>query len=44
MKYHIHLEDGRRIASFSDECERDYCIDLFRELYPDCIFDAVDDK
>ena len=42
MEYHIKVESGETIASFVNECDRDCCIDMFRDLYDDCTFDAVD--
>jgi len=42
MKYHIET-DGQRIASFAHEGDRDLCLDMFEEAYPDCTFDAIEE-
>ncbi len=43
MEYHIKVESGKTIASFVNECDRDYCIDTLRDIFADCTFDAVND-
>lgn len=44
MNYHIKVESGETIASFVNESDRDYCIDTLREIYDDCVFDAIDEE
>ncbi len=44
MKYHIKNLSGETIASFLNESDRNYCIDILRDLYDDCVFDAVNGK
>ena len=41
MDYHIVNEAGDRIASFVNECDRDYCLDTLQEVFPDCTFTGV---
>ncbi len=42
MNFHIKLEGGTLLASFEEGIDRDLCIEVFRDRYPDCEFDAVD--
>ncbi len=43
MKFKI-VWDGEIIAAFLNASDRDSCLNLFREIYDDCIFEAQDDK
>lgn len=36
MEYHIEY-NGRKIASFLFESDRDYCLDDLQGRYPDCV-------
>ncbi len=38
MNYHIKNDKGDIIASFVNECDRDYCRDALSEVFPDCEF------
>jgi hypothetical protein len=37
MKYQIHC-DGKVIAAFLNESDRDLCFDALCEAYDDCVF------
>ncbi len=43
MKYHICCE-GDIIASFASEDHRNYCLETFKDVDPDCTFYAKDDN
>ena len=43
MKYHI-LCEGKLIASFVNESDRDLCLSTLMEAYEDCSFLTRDDK
>lgn len=43
MEYHIKVESGETIASFVNKGDRDTCIEVLRDLYDDCVFDAIDE-
>jgi len=38
MNYHILNERGDKIASFVNAYDRDLCLDVFEETFPDCKF------
>ena len=38
MNYHIKNERGDIIASFVNECNRDYSFEALCEAFPDCEF------
>ena len=42
MKYMIKC-NGKIIAQFVDAGDRDVCIDVLKEMYDDCVFEAIDD-
>ncbi len=39
MKFKIICE-GRYIALFLNESDRDLCLDILRQTYEDCVFEA----
>ncbi len=41
MEYHIKNENGDIIASFICTYDRDMCLDLYEETFPDCKFFKV---
>ena len=43
LRYGIAIE-GKIIAKFMCETDRDYCIDELAVHYEDCEFDAVEDE
>jgi len=43
MKYHIRDDKGNIIASFVNECDRDYSLDALTKAFPDCNFRAEAD-
>lgn len=43
MKYHI-ICNGKRIASFIHESDRDICLDCLREFYEDTNFQSENSK
>lgn len=36
------ISDGKVIASFLKESDRDLCLDLLQSTYEDCIFESSD--
>ena len=44
QEYHIGIEDVGIIASFKDEIDRDLCIEVFKDRYPDCTFQTIDEE
>ncbi|KKK75949.1 hypothetical protein LCGC14_2868610 [marine sediment metagenome] len=44
MKYHIKNDSGDIIASFVNECDRDYCQDALSDVFDDCKFFAYTDE
>lgn len=44
MRYHIKNESGSIIASFVNECDRDYSLDALSEVFDDCELVAYTDE
>lgn len=42
LKFGIAIEDGRIIAAFVNDYDRDMAIDVMREEFVDCEFDEVE--
>ncbi len=43
MKFIIIISNGKTIAAFATASDRNLCLDVFRETYPDCMFEPRDD-
>ncbi len=44
FEFGIATEDGKIIAKFLNECDRDYSMDTLADVFDDCKFDAVEVK
>lgn len=44
MKYHIKEKNGDILASFVNECDRDYSLDALLEMFPDAELIAYDEE
>ena len=44
MRYHIKNDTGDIIASFVNECDRNYSQDALSEMFDDCEFFAYTDE
>ena len=43
MRHHIKNDKGDIIASFVNECDRDYSLDTLNEIFADCELLAYDE-